>query len=501
MKTLRPYQQKIIDKCINFLSEPQQELIIKLHTGLGKSFVIPRLALVLKEKGYSALVLSDITQLINQIDEHFKNMQLNVSKIVSNEQNTTLGSITLSMEQTIYNRLESVNKVDNLIILYDESHKRRFGDRFTKIIECLEPVKLIGFTATPYDMHGVLMFDNIYEPISFYESEEQGYLTPIKYKIPAWIEKLDFESIDTGSNIDYSSDKINKLYNTKEFKQWFKEFYDSLEPKQTLIFTSNIEMAEWVGSLIDAETFHSKNNNQEVIDEFRNGRIRTIVGVTSLTTGFDAPNIERIINLRPTKSIPLFIQMVGRGSRLYDGKDKCEFIDITNCLLNFGFPEEFKGFRTKEEAKEFKAKSTLIEKYFEFNKHNNEMLILDKETINDFTNSLVLLKNKSLVKYSIDELKQAFIFAEEPRELVLIANEFHRRKYGWFLKTRTIEKMIYEMNKYANELDRFGKRKSVIKAYKTRIRNILNQGKKLSAMIYFPEWFYKQTMEKYKFNF
>lgn len=498
---LRPYQQKIINRCIDFILEPSKELIIKLHTGLGKTFIMPRLALVLNKKGFNVLVLSDVNQLVHQLDEHFRNMNLNVFKIVSDEQNTTLGSITLSMEQTLYNRLKSVNKIDNLIILYDEAHKRRFGDRFTKIIEYLEPKKLIGFTATPYDMHGVALFDNIYEPISFYEAEKKRYLTPIEYKIPTWIEKLDFDSIDGGSNIDYSSDKINKLYNTKEFKQWFKEFYKSLEPKQTLIFTSNIEMAEWVGSLINAKTFHSKNNNQEVIDEFRKGWIKTIVGVTSLTTGFDAPNIERIINLRPTKSIPLFIQMVGRGSRLHEGKEKCELIDITNCLLNFGFPEEFKGFITKDEAKQFKAKSTLIEKYFELNKQNKEILILNKETIENFTNSLVLLKNKSLIKYSVEELKQAFIFAEEPREIVLIANEFHRRKYGWFLKTRTIEKIIYEMEKYANKLDEYGKRKSTIKAYKTRIRNILNQGKKLASMIYFPKWFYNETIKKYKFNF
>ena len=57
------------------------------------------------------------------------------------------------------------------------------------------------------------------------------------------------------------------------------------------------------------------------------------------------------------------------------------------------------------------------------------------------------------------------------------------------------------MNKYIELLEEYGKRRSTIKAYKTRIRNILNQGKKLSAMIYFPEWLYKQTIEKYKFNF
>ena len=103
---LRPYQESIIDRTKKFLSEPSKELIIKLHTGLGKTFVMPRLALVLNKQGYNVLVLSDIMQLIFQLDEHFRNMRLNVSKIVSNEKTYDLSGIVLASEQTLYNVLK-----------------------------------------------------------------------------------------------------------------------------------------------------------------------------------------------------------------------------------------------------------------------------------------------------------------------------------------------------------------------------------------------------------
>lgn len=321
---LRPYQQKIIDRINEFINEPEKELIIKLYTGLGKTFLMPRIAKELNQQGYNVLVLSDIMQLIKQLEEHFENMSLNVSKIVSNARNSSLSSITLASEQTLYNRLKNVNKIDNLVILYDEAHKRRFGYRFTEIINKLEPVKLIGFSATPFDMNGVLLFDNIYEPISYQEAIEQGYLTPIKYFIPKVVEQIDFDSIDKGSNLDYSAKDITKLYNTKEFKDWFTDWFynNQFDKRKTLIFTGSIEQAElvykWLNNNV-CELVHSKrkdDENQQCINEFKNGNCNVLISVTSLTTGFDSPNVTDIINLRPTKSIALLHQCVGRGSRI-----------------------------------------------------------------------------------------------------------------------------------------------------------------------------------------
>jgi hypothetical protein len=192
--------------------------------------------------------------------------------------------------------------------------------------------------------------------------------------------------------------------------------------------------------------------------------------------------------------------MVGRGSRIYEGKEYCEFIDISNCLINYGLPEEFKGFKDEIEFKQFKQKQTLVESKFSIEMNQGEELIdVSSDALIKFTNELKEIKNKSYRHMSVDELRKAFLTTNSIRELVHIANEVNRRKNGFMYRDTTTEKIIEQMEKYYNLLSSFNKEKSTMKAYKTRIRNILNKGKKLSSMIYFPEWYYNEVIKKYGF--
>ena len=500
---LRPYQEKTINRVKQFINEPKQELIIKLHTGLGKTFLMPRIAKELNQQGYSVLVLSDIMQLIYQLEEHFQDMQLEVSRIVSETKTNILSDITLASEQTLCNRLKRVNKREKLIILYDEAHKRRFGDRFQAIIEYLEPTKLLGFSATPFDMNGVLLFDNIYEPITYREAIEQGYLTPIKYYIPKVVESINFDSIDKGSNLDYSAKDIAKLYDTKEFAEWFKKFYyeNQCDKKQTLIFTGSIEQAEmvhkWIGSDV-CELVHSKRKqeeNQKCINDFKQGKIKTLISVTSLTTGFDAPNVTDIINLRPTKSIPLFFQIAGRGSRIHNSKNQCNFYDITDTLIRFGLPEQFKPFKTKEEAKQWLANQTLIESYL---KHKKEDIVeVTEEKLEKFEIELEELENQPLHLLTLEQLRDIYWSTNNVRKMVLVLNELWRRYRGFQYRSKTLEWIITEINNYLVLMENYNKGRSFLKAIKTRGANLFKKRKKLPALGHFASWFYEQQIRKY----
>jgi len=266
--TLRDYQKKIIEKTKDFIGSDEKELVIELYTGLGKTHMIPYIANELVGSGYQVYVVSDISQLINQLKEHFKNQSLNVSILNDNEQTNKNSNIILSTDQTLYNRLKN-NKLEptgKVAIIADEYHKRINGDRFQYILDKLEPTKKIGLTATPFDFNGIKMFDNTYCPISQREAEEKGYLSPIKYYIPRIVTQIDFDNIDKGV-ADYSAEDIRQLYSDEEFKKWFVKFAKSLilNKRQTLIFTSNIEMAEEYCSLLKENgenvfTYHSKSD-------------------------------------------------------------------------------------------------------------------------------------------------------------------------------------------------------------------------------------------------
>ncbi len=505
---LRDYQKKVIERTKEFVGSNKKELVIELFTGLGKTFLIPHIAKELVGSGYQVYIISDISQLINQLRDHFKNISLEVSILNDNERTDKNSPIILSTDQTLYNRLKN-NKLEptgKIALIADEYHKRIEGDRFKLILDKLEPTKKIGLTATPFDFNGIKMFDNTFCPISQRKAEEKGYLSPIKYYIPRIVTTMDFEKIDKGV-ADYSAEDIRKLYSDKQFKEWFVKFAKSLvlNKRQTLVFTSNIAMAEEYCSLIKkieptAEVVHSKQDkdkNQQVIDDFKRGKIKTLVSVTSLTIGFDAPNVDTIINLRPTKSFPLFFQMVGRGSRIYEDKKFTEFYDITDCLIRMGIPEDFIPFKDKKEFKKHKLQQTMVEQLI--NRTNEEVVEITREKIEDFEVYLEELERNSLHLLSVDELRDLFNATSNVRLLVLIANEYHRRKYGWMLRTKTIEWIIKNMEDVLEKLSVYNKEASTIKAYKTRIRNILNSGKKLASMGHFPDWFYKETINKYGF--
>jgi len=500
---LRDYQIKTLHRITTFLSEPEEELIIKLYTGLGKTFLMPRIADILIKQNYAVLVLSDIMQLIYQLEEHCKNVGLNVSKIEAKSKTKINSDIILASEQTLINRLEEIKIDKPIIILYDEAHKRRNGKRFKNIIRHFKPKKLIGFTATPFDMFGVRLFDNIYEPISYKEAEQNGYLSKIDYFVNKLIDNLDFDSLDKSVGSDYTAKDIELLYDNGGFKDDFIDFIKHLDlsNRHTLIFTASISMAEKITSLIKKTeprvgVVHSKNKNnenQELIEGFKVGSIKVLVSVTSLTIGFDAPNADTLINLRPTKSIPLFHQIIGRGSRIHNDKSKVEFYDLTNTLLKYGFPEEFRCYDSKEGLIELLEKNKENGTYL----RNTEPRIdgsveFSESKIKEFKIRLERLKKESLEELSIDELRLLFDNETDPLVLIKIANIVYKRKYNISLTNEQINWIVGKMNQGLKIMDeKYNARFKAIKAYKTRIRNIINSGKKLTSMGYFPSWFYQ----------
>ena len=108
---LRNYQKKIIKRTKEFIDSDEKELVIELYTGLGKTYMIPYIANELVSSGYQVYIVSDISQLINQLKEHFKNQSLKVSILNDNEQTDKNSPIILSTDQTLYNRLKN-NKLE-----------------------------------------------------------------------------------------------------------------------------------------------------------------------------------------------------------------------------------------------------------------------------------------------------------------------------------------------------------------------------------------------------
>jgi len=504
--TLRPYQEDIISKV---LKSDKYEVIIELPTGAGKSVIISELAKYYS-KNYNVVVLTETSTLIDQLDRHLKDFDINANIIKANKHRTTDSNVYLIMEQSLHENRRKEFKLNNCVVLRDEIHKGKEGKRFNDIVNHLNPVKLIGLSATPYNEKGIYCGGSDSEYIvgtTITELEKQGYLVPTRYYIPKIVKKIEFDKIKDSGN-DYSLKDIEDVYRTDIIMSYLDTFFRDFEidKRKTLIICSTVEHAERMFELVknhhtNGAVVHSKKkdeHNQKAIEMFKEGHLDYLVSVSMLTIGFNAPRTDTLINLRPTKIRRLWVQLAGRIKRPYGGKKESFLYDFGNCLINIGFPED-KYEPSKENIAHRRTKSNenqFLEQYID--NVSDEIVEVSKAKLELFIQEIRRLEEQELSNLDIHSLIKLFRTTDRIDILVKCANEYHRRKYGWSYKPQTVDLMIKNAKEVFEKLSLVGKENSTFKAYKTRLRNILNEGKvKLSSFIYFPEWFYQSTLEKY----
>jgi len=173
---------------------------------------------------------------------------------------------------------------------------------------------------------------------------DEDYLVPLKYinrpivehdEIPTNISKSDF-NLEAYEDILY--EKIDNILETVYFGMELA--------KSVLVFCSSVKQAEDLSKLTtDSAVVTAKTPKKErtkIISDFREGRIQTVFNVGVLTIGFDHPELGCIVLLRPTKSIGLYYQMLGRGVRQSPGKKFCYVIDMTGTVDFIGKVETIK---------------------------------------------------------------------------------------------------------------------------------------------------------------
>lgn len=367
MYKLRPYQQEAVDKTLNFFRTKKDPALIVLPTGAGKSLVIAELSHIAKGR---VLVLAHVKELVEQ----------NHAKFESYGEKAGIFSAGLNKKEVsdkvIFGSIQSVARADDdfftdfTLVIIDECHRvdsdgeTQYGSVIKKLKENNPNVCILGLTATPYrlglgwiykyNLNGEVKTEGerffkycLYElPIEY--MIKNNYLTrPIKVDIPV-------------TSYDFSDLTLKKgLYSTKEVESILKEqkrltpliikniidIAENYERKGVMIFSSTINHAKEILSYLpqdeakliigDTET----RERDEIINEFKDKKFKYLVNVSVLTTGFDAPHVDVIAILRPTESVSLYQQIIGRGLRLSEGKTDCIVLDYTGMGHDIYKPE------------------------------------------------------------------------------------------------------------------------------------------------------------------
>lgn len=363
MFTLRDYQQRAVEAGIElFKGAKDYSGVAVLPTGSGKSLVI---ASVAKELQGNTIVFQPNLEILKQNlakTEAFGVEDIGIFSASAGRKD--IGKITFATIGSIHNKPETWDLFHNIIV--DECHlvNAREG-MYKKFIEH-NGGRVMGLTATPYrlrayqDMSGersvvaqVLtrtrpkVFDKMIHITQIQKLYEEGYLCPIEYQINEAYNHNDIELNSTGMDFD---ERSLKEYNEKQnVVGVVEDAIKDLDAKHILVFNVFVAEAEQLSEDlravgIRAETISAMTpakDRERIIREFRSGHIKVVTNVGVLTTGFDFPELDCVILARPTQSVALYYQMVGRGIRTAPNKTHVNVIDVCGNVPRFGKIETF----------------------------------------------------------------------------------------------------------------------------------------------------------------
>ena len=314
---LRDYQKECID-LIDKL-DPGSYLI-QMATGCGKTATFTNI----KRKG-RVLVLAHREELVTQPIKYYDcPVGIEMANHKSNNEPVVIASV-----MSLTHRLDKFKPNDFDMIITDEAHHAA-AVSYRKIYDYFKPRLHLGFTATPNRGDNVRL-DDIFQDIIF----ERDIKWAIKNK---YLTDIYCMRVNIGYDIskvarrmgDFAPGELEEVMNQDVLNNAIAEAYKKYANGQTLIFACSVEHAEAIAEKIPgavAVTAKTKNR-EELIQKFTNREIPVLVNCMIFTEGTDMPLVETIMIARPTSNNSLYTQMVGRGLRLYPGKEKLTLIDL-----------------------------------------------------------------------------------------------------------------------------------------------------------------------------
>lgn len=348
-KELYDYQKEALQQVFERLeSKPDNyNLVYQLPTGGGKTVIFSEIARsYIAKTQKKVLILTHRIELCNQTSRMLSEFNVNNKIINSNvkeldDQHQYMCFV--AMVETLKNRLNDDKlELDQIgMVIIDEAHYNSFRKLFKYFDNCF----ILGVTATPLSSNMKLPMNEIYnellvgEPV--FSLVEKGFLA----KANTYTYDVALGTLKVGINGDYTVKSSEELYSNNLMQEKLLYAYEQkAKGKKTLIFNNGINTSLHVYETFKAEGYdvrhldntNSKQDRAAILKWFKETPDAILTSVGILTTGFDEPSVETIILNRATKSITLYYQMIGRGSRVFGDKKEFTVLDLGNNAARFG---------------------------------------------------------------------------------------------------------------------------------------------------------------------
>jgi len=384
MIQLRKYQQKVIDEIKSFFSKKGKHILIQAPTGAGKTVIFSVISKSVADKNKKVLIMTDRVELLTQTGGTLQKVGISTYNISAgiNHYNKNY-NVYIAMSQTLRRRIKLdywqkfIQDIDLIII--DEAHKQEFNYLFEN--ELLKDKYVIGFTATPIRSGKMRQLGLDYEYI--YESVDVQWLIDHDFLVDAQLFSLadiqDFENIQIDkSKGDYKTSAMFEKFNSTKLYSGVVENWKKFTPKtKTLVFCVNIShtimtalefekngiSVKYIVSNVNKPKVPKIDSNakkqkyldelekyelcqstferlsgvrEEIFEQHKKGDYQVLVNAAIATTGYDDPTLQTIILNRATLSTGLFLQMIGRGSRISPNKTHFNILDFGANIQRLG---------------------------------------------------------------------------------------------------------------------------------------------------------------------
>ena len=333
---LRPYQQEARESIQREWENGNKKTLLVLPTGCGKTIVFSKVIEDRVRKGERVLVLAHRSELLEQASDKLK-QSTGLNTATEKAEETSIGSwfrVVVGSVQTLQRdkRLRKFAKDHFDTIVVDEAH-HCISDGYQRVLGHFDQANVLGVTATPDrgDMRNLgTYFESLAYEYTLPKAIKEGYLSKIKaLTIPL---TLDLSGVGTQAGDFKSSDLSSAL--DPYLYQIADEMAKQCQDRKTVVFLPLVKTSQKFRDILNERGFKAAEVNgeskdrAEVLKDFEEGKYNVLCNSMLLTEGWDCPSVDCVVVLRPTKVRALYSQMVGRGTRLFPGKEELLLLDF-----------------------------------------------------------------------------------------------------------------------------------------------------------------------------
>ncbi|SFR85391.1 MULTISPECIES: DEAD/DEAH box helicase [Maribacter] len=348
-KTLYDYQEEDLHAIFKYLDEngDNSNLLYQLPTGGGKTVVFSEIAKrYIAKTNKKVIVLTHRIELSQQTSKMLNGFGVK-NKIINSEvkewQDQDEFMCFVAMVETLNNRLQEEKiEINNIgLVIIDEAHY----NSFRKLFKFFENSVILGVTATPLSSNIKLPMKDNYKKLIVGESIDSLIQKKFLAKANMYNYDVSLQTLKLGISGDYTVKSSDELYGNHSMLNKLVAAYNEIgKGTKTLIFNNGINTSRYVCETFKKAGYNirhldNKNNaseRKEILKWFKETPDAILTSVSILTTGFDEPSVETIILNRATRSLTLYFQMIGRGSRYLPHKEEFNVIDMGNNVARFG---------------------------------------------------------------------------------------------------------------------------------------------------------------------